>query len=339
MAYTLRDITNKMYSKRGQCDDDEGQEYYYQAQAKKFKDIVRTLDIVDEMKWLKKRSYYFNEKDVDFWCDILEKYSDSEMDHLRRAELDVNEVSDIFVVKLYEGIVNTFIHAEVTGEQLEEVMVKLDNRIDYPVRKKRVMIHSMLDDLDEQIKDNCFEFLSASDKYEWLNKFQSALHIFIKDWIGYFDVIHRMRQQEYRDNMANLETENPEEFKMLMLFNGDITNELYRQLDEDNEYYDIQREFEKKYKSMNEVTDAKSQKQPYFTKLQAELAELNKKMMERQNMICKQVIDKSYPQFKQALYDKAEQILYSKRMSSKELLESVTKKNEERVENKVSEGE
>lgn len=71
-----------------------------------------------------------------FWCYILENYSDTEMDHLRRAEVDVDKVSDMFVVKLYEGIVNTFINAGVTGVQLEQVMVKLDNRIDYPVRKK-----------------------------------------------------------------------------------------------------------------------------------------------------------------------------------------------------------
>lgn len=72
-----------------------------------------------------------------FWCYILENYSDTEMDHLRRAEVDVDKVSDMFVVKLYEGIVNTFINAGVTGVQLEQVMVKLDNRIDYPVRKKK----------------------------------------------------------------------------------------------------------------------------------------------------------------------------------------------------------
>ena len=45
MGCTLRDITNRLYSKKVECVDDEGQEYFYQAQFKNFKDICETLDI------------------------------------------------------------------------------------------------------------------------------------------------------------------------------------------------------------------------------------------------------------------------------------------------------
>lgn len=53
MGCTLRDITNRLYSKKVECVDDEGQEYFYQAQFKNFKDICETLDIADEIKWIK----------------------------------------------------------------------------------------------------------------------------------------------------------------------------------------------------------------------------------------------------------------------------------------------
>lgn len=79
MGCTLRDITNRLYSKKVECVDDEGQEYFYQAQFKNFKDICETLDIADEIKWIKKRGYCFDDRDMGFWCYILENYSDTEM--------------------------------------------------------------------------------------------------------------------------------------------------------------------------------------------------------------------------------------------------------------------
>ena len=322
MGCTLRDITNRLYSKKVECVDDEGQEYFYQAQFKNFKDICETLDIADEIKWIKKRGYCFDDRDMGFWCYILENYSDTEMDHLRRAEVDVDKVSDMFVVKLYEGIVNTFINAGVTGVQLEQVMVKLDNRIDYPVRKKRVMISNALDNLDEQIKD--INFISASDRYEWLNGFQTALNKLEQEWTVYFDKMIEIRKQEFWGKLTKMENENPEEYEALMAFDGPIEEEVYRQEEEDEEYCDLLRKYKEKCGLLNKKVDAKKSKIPYFSKLQKEVEDLTQAIYKRKDMISRQVIEKYYPEFQQDLYDKAQEILYSQMIPAKEVFKLAT---------------
>lgn len=124
MGYTFKDITDELF-KQIKSEDWTEQDVvhnFYISQTKNFKEIISTINLEEEIEWIKTGgNFSFNESDRDFWINVLKDFT-KKMDPLRRA--DYSKVDNGFVVWLFEGVIEVFRNAGLEDDRLEIVAKK-----------------------------------------------------------------------------------------------------------------------------------------------------------------------------------------------------------------------
>lgn len=142
---TLHEITNKIYFDKklanGGTATGDALKNFYISQFKKFKQIIHIIDLDDEIEYLKQGdSYFFAEVDVEFWIEMLMEYT-GKFVPLRKADYKATE--NAFIVKIYEGVIDTFRNCDASTKVLQQVAYKMNNRLNYPLCKQCTIIEDM----------------------------------------------------------------------------------------------------------------------------------------------------------------------------------------------------
>lgn len=226
--YTLNYILDKYYDEKNgvieNYDDSQQRKEFQNNHQKDFKEIINALGIKKEFTCLKtSKGYQFaTQEDVEFWVKVLMNFSSSEMDSIRRGER-LDPEHDAFVVWLCDGILATFRHANVPIDDFEGVIQNFYNNYDYPERKERIIINSMLQKLIGYKEDH-LRSLRSYDVYIWLLRMERDCQRFVNRWINIFNCIIDLRNEEF-ENYSN-EYGDEEKLSLQRAFEDDIDKAL-----------------------------------------------------------------------------------------------------------------
>ena len=172
-----------------------GDEFYRQ-QTKNFKDILNVLDLTEAIKDLKNKSgnYSFYEKDKDFLVKILQNYVENDFKKMRKGLF--KEANSEYIVYIVEGFVEIIKKKIIDETKREEIILKMYNRTNYPLRKCENILFNLQDELKKIInyalEPKIDNFLPKQDQYTWLTAMQKDFRRFIQKW----DTIHFNMQEE-----------------------------------------------------------------------------------------------------------------------------------------------
>lgn len=78
VGYTFKDITDELF-KQIKSEDWTEQDVvhnFYISQTKNFKEIISTINLEEEIEWIKTGgNFSFNESDRDFWINVLKDFT------------------------------------------------------------------------------------------------------------------------------------------------------------------------------------------------------------------------------------------------------------------------
>lgn len=213
-ALYLEENSNRVIS------EDE-KDSFYRKNSGYFSDILCTLGINEYKTYLKKdfedsKEYMFMAEDKDFLMCLLKEYTSEQFKKLRRAQ--INEVPDNYIVWLFEGFQDVFLHNKVPENIYQAVCVAMASRLDYPLRKAYGEILNIGNELDDLLR-LAFEpkyktYLSGNDNMAWLVALKQDFQSFIKWWSDIHDIMGEIRCEEIND-MAEQEAYNMSEKEQL----------------------------------------------------------------------------------------------------------------------------
>ncbi|WP_307992512.1 hypothetical protein [uncultured Clostridium sp.] len=249
---SFRQITDEMYERinadKEKFDVDESKKIFYTTQTEYLIEILEVMGLKGKNKYLKgghssKGKYKFLEEDKEFIIEMLMEFK-AKMIPLRTA--NYREADDEFVVWLSEGLIKLFKHNNVPDDKLNEFSYAINNRVHYPLRKRRAIIKRMREKMDRLI-DLIFEprlvnYMTGMDNYIWLLSMEEDYADFISKWIDIYKKMSEIRQDELND-MAEQEAkemtcEEIEEAEIEFF----IAPQFLRKLKEDTEYKKLVKE-------------------------------------------------------------------------------------------------
>jgi len=206
---TFSDVCDKLY--KVQNPDymrlkrtDQERKNYISKNLKYFKMILKVLGIetyvylLQPQKGTGETTYYFSEKSLDFLVELLNRYTDDNMLELRRGHLE--NVSDGFMVWLYEGFSRVFIYRNVSDKDLSEIESILAVTTDYPQRNKRSEAIGLASTIEELVnisfRPKLRTNLGRNDNVYWLEAMKAELLLFIDKWSRIYSDMGDIRQEE-----------------------------------------------------------------------------------------------------------------------------------------------
>ncbi|MEK4877995.1 MULTISPECIES: hypothetical protein [Paenibacillus] len=343
MGYTFKDITDELF-KQIKSEDWTEQDVvhnFYISQTKNFKEIISTINLEEEIEWIKTGgNFSFNESDRDFWINVLKDFT-KKMDPLRRA--DYSKVDNGFVVWLFEGVIEVFRNAGLEDDRLEIVAKKMNTRVNYSMRKRRFIIESMQVRMQELIEENVDSvscYLGVTEKYQWLLGLENDFYQFISKWLDLFYLMKEIRCCEMGDiiEQAANEMSLAETYEAHVDFV--IAEVLSKRLNENTEYsslYDqrnrmlgISESIEENLALSNGESLPKNKpiKKPHVAKVERKFMEINKRLQYLFMDIRQQVIKEFFPNYTKEAYEEKDPD-YSSLMPVEELLEMAIKQQKE----------
>lgn len=315
---TLREITDKIYYDKKLIDGgsatDDALKNYYISQFKNFRQIIHIIDLDDEIEFLKQGdSYSFAEVDIDFWMEMLTEYT-GKFVPLRKA--DYKAVENAFIVRIYEGVIAAFRHCGVSAEVLQQVAFKMNNRLNYPVCKQRVIIESMQGRWNVLLRkrlDTYILGIRELEQCQWLTAMENDFQLFIQKWDELFFIMHEIRSEEL-NNKAEQDSRNMSEDECLVAeVDWAISDKLYDLMIEDHKYQELLSEYNKilgrpderkiprgelqiilKERKHEEVITS-NKKQFINKKLENRFAEISMKLGQRYDELRQSVIKEMFP--------------------------------------------
>lgn len=342
MSYSMKDILKEYWRRLNNNDPetDPSFEDFQKNHQDKIGRIMNVLNLKEEFLKLKtSKGYRFaTEENVNFWVFMLMKFSGDEMNILRRGEV-LNSQYDSFAVSVYEGIISTFANAGIDDEDLEIIATKLDDILDYPIRKKRLIFDSMQKTLELRIIDNMYNNrrnIRTLDTYEWLVEIEKDFRKFAWKWDDVFNRMNDIRHEEIcefsrtREQILggnyNIEYAIEHELKEVLSSNDEYCK-LEKRFMEISGFSDIQDP--KKLREIMRgdiVVTTKKKRKEYREKVEEEYARIVKRMNEIEECERFSIIGK-YPDYNSDKNNIAWD--FSGFMSSEELLSTAIKQNEE----------
>lgn len=314
---TLREITDKIFFDKklanGGTATGDALKNFYISQFKNFKQIIHIIDLDDEIEYLKQSdSYSFAEVDVEFWIEMLMEFTGKYVP-LRRADFKAAE--NAFIVRIYEGVIDTFRNCDVSAEVLQQVAYKMNNRLNYPVCKQCTIIENMQNRWNELIRKRLDTFslsIRELERCQWLIAMESDFQLFIEKWDDLFGIMKELRSEEL-NNKAEQESRDMSKDECLAAeVDWAIVERFYDLVMEDERYQKLLSEYngilgrpkERKIPRseirdiLNKGDDEKviPNKKPFVDKkLENRFAEVSKKLGERYEELRQSVIKEMFP--------------------------------------------
>lgn len=290
----LRKISDTLYQEtngNGKDLEDE-KNSFYRKNATYFTDILDTIGISEYKKYLKKdhddsKEYLFMQEDEEFLIRLLKEYTGENFKKLRRGFM--NEVPDNFIIWIFEGIQNVFLHNSISDEAYQAVWVAMATRLEYPLRKAYGEILNIGAELDDTLR-RAFEpkyktYLTRNDNMAWLEALRNDFKSFIKWWSDIHDIMGDMRCEEIND-MAEQEAINmPEEDIINAEVDFVISGLLMNALKHDDKYQQLITEREN---LLSKRTGFVKTQQTYFDSLVTQIRVRHSEIRER-------IIKENYP--------------------------------------------
>lgn len=351
---TLREITDKIYFDKKLADGgtatDDALKNFYISQFKNFKQIIHIIDLDDEIEYLKQSdSYSFAEIDVEFWIEMLMEFT-GKFVPLRRADFKATE--NAFIVRIYEGVIDTFRNCDVSTEVLQQVAYKMNNRLNYPICKQCTIIEDMQNRWNELIRKRLDTFtlsIRELERCQWLIAMESDFQLFIEKWDDLFGIMKELRSEEL-NNKAEQESRDMSKDECLAAeVDWAIGERLYDLVMEDERYQKLLSEYngilgrpEERKIPRSEIRDVLNKeddekvipnKKPFVDKkLEKRFAEVSKKLGERYEEFRQFVIKEMFPDiFNQiiAVESKEQEMDFSFLMPVDELLKKAMDEQKE----------
>lgn len=186
-----------------------------------FKDLglEDSLDLFKTIEGKKAKAYCFFEDEVDFINRLYDEYSGPLVAVRKKQFMDLD---DEYAVKLYEDILGLFTHRGLTIEAAYEKTRIAYNILDYPIRKKQLVItrlqHQMERVTNLIMEERLRNITSRNDDFAWIDYVSKQMEEKVNDFIHLYDVMAELRQCEINDyaeerymNMTKEELEQMEE--------------------------------------------------------------------------------------------------------------------------------
>jgi len=186
-----------------------------------FKDLglEDSLDLFKTIEGRKAKAYWFFEDEIDFIDRLYDEYSGSLVAVRKKQFMDLN---DEYAAKLYEDILSLFTHRGLTVEAAYEKTKITYNILDYPIRKKHIVITGLQHQMERVInlimEERLRNITSRNDDFAWIEYVSRQMEKNVDEYIHLYDVMSELRQCEINDyaeekykNMSKEEMEQMEE--------------------------------------------------------------------------------------------------------------------------------
>ena len=216
---TLHEITNKIYFDKklanGGTATSDALKNFYISQFKNFKQIIHIIDLDDEIEYLKQGDLYsFAEVDVEFWIEMLMEYTGK---FVPLRKIDYKATENAFIVRIYEGMIDTFRNCDASTKVLQQVAYKMNNQLNYPLCKQCTIIEDMQNRWNKLIRKRLDTFtlsIRELERCQWLIAMESDFRLFIEKWDDLFGIMKELRSEEL-NNKAKQASRNMSKDKCL----------------------------------------------------------------------------------------------------------------------------
>lgn len=223
---TLRGITDYMVR-----DLQEGttEESFYVQNHKNFKDIINQLNIQKDFEIFKKSgSYAFPVESKNFIIFLLRSYK-NEFVPIRcknRTNLD-----DEFAVEVYEEMINLFRLINTDSSTLQRVAANLNDILDYPVRKQRVIFSKLQNRFSRKLRG--YDVLDPLAQAEWLRSLDEEAEKLLFKYKRLYLYMLRIRSDEIDEQSEACAKKSSYEESKAAEIDFDITEEFYERMNSD----------------------------------------------------------------------------------------------------------
>lgn len=356
MSYTLRNITDCLYFKKNSknielenLDDSEKEERlqtYYNSKSRNFTEIIHILDLDKEINYLKTNkngNFSFGEEDKEFFVELLSEYS-NKLDPLRRG--DFSNVNFEYLEWIYENIIKVFQRNNVGKDEIRNIALKMNNRLNYPLIKSKNSILKFEQRLINLLNKafSCKSLpLNRMDLYTWLEAFEQDYKAMINQWCSIINRMSEIRECELLDLAEEDSYKMNEDEEIKANIDWIISGKLMKRLESDEEYISLQKQYnelignqnEKEYKSekdeFNNIHENNLRKKPYIKKVENKLEKVAEDMKKRYDKIYFSIVKETFPNYEISCIEDKKQD-FSELCSSKQLLEKAINELKEDIE-------
>lgn len=312
MRYTLRNITDCLYKKKVHNQikiSEEELATYYNSQSRNFNEIIHALDLDEEINYLKTNrnpngNFSFYEDDKIFLVDLLSEYS-GKLDPLRRGNF--YDIDDEYVIWVYENMIDVFRRCNSTEDEIKKIAFKMNNRLDYPLRKRKESIFSFERRMAE-LMNKVFSVeslpLNNMDLYIWLKAFEQDYKLVINQWFGILNRMSEIRECELNDlaekEMHKMDSDEIEEANIDWM----ICERLNHELESDEEYNKLKKEYNKMCGISDDISQVVEEKGILYHKDKNQKVSIKKphvKKVEKKFKEIQAIMNKRYDEIRLAI--------------------------------------
>ena len=295
--YTLRDITDEEFvicGKEDKSEDKDGidsKKNWYIQKFKQFKEMMNAFDVLEEFESIKpKGEYSFSERNKTFILMLFREYS-GKFEHLKRG--NVYKTDGAYLMEVYTGILDIFYDANASKSLIEDVRLKLWNRLNIPQRNIDAVLESVYDECRRMVKKNVDAVsmgMGVREKLFWQTAFRDALYNFIRRWDQLYENMEEIRKEEVLKE-AELEAASASpEWKECAEIEFSLSSEICSAYNNDLELQQLNAERDK-------LLGVGKKRRPLIRDVEKPYAECTRKLVKRMKEVELDVIRKHIPEF------------------------------------------
>lgn len=160
--------------------------------------MLKAFDVLAEFKTLKPKGgeYSFTKRNKTFIMMLFREYK-GKFEHLKRG--DVSATDGAYLLEVYIGVLDIFYDSNADNKLIENVMLKMWNRLDIPQRNMDAVLDSVCAQCKKMVQNNVQSVsmgMGVFEKLYWQIAFRYAFYDFIYRWDKFYENMEEIRNDE-----------------------------------------------------------------------------------------------------------------------------------------------